>query len=145
MAVKDPRSALRYADHVSFHRADSFGYNNSVEDAAFSDEFCSFLRAMVPNVAAAELLLELRAQGERGIAPRSVADRLVLDTLAANRVAMPLPDGRFVYRAPPAIDAHIVILTQAYRERPVTLFRIIYALRDGKVQSFADAFRLRKD
>lgn len=116
-----------------------------MDDAAFSDEFCRFLRALVPNVSAAELLLELRAQGEQGVAPRSVADRLVLDSFAAQGVAAPLPDGRFTYRAPSPVDGHIVILAQAYRERPVTLFRIIYALRDGKVQSFADAFRLRKD
>ena len=116
-----------------------------MDDAAFSDEFCRFLRALVPNVSAAELLLELRAQGEAGVAPRSVADRLTLDGLAGQGVAALLPDGRFAYRASPAIDAHLVTLAQAYRERPVTLFRIIYALRDGKVQSFADAFRLRKD
>ena len=39
---------------------------------------------------------------------------------------------------------HVEMLAKAYRERPVTLVRIIYALRDSKVQSFADAFRLRK-
>jgi hypothetical protein len=35
-------------------------------------------------------------------------------------------------------------LAQAYRERPVTLIRVIYALRDSRIQSFADAFRLRR-
>jgi hypothetical protein len=35
-------------------------------------------------------------------------------------------------------------LAQAYNERPVTLIRMIYALRDPKIQSFADAFKLRK-
>ena len=36
-------------------------------------------------------------------------------------------------------------LAQAYNDRPVTLTRMIYALRDPKIQSFADAFKLRKD
>ena len=39
---------------------------------------------------------------------------------------------------------HVVMLAKAWRERPVTLVRIIYALRDSKVKSFADAFKLRK-
>ena len=41
------------------------------------------------------------------------------------------------------LDAHVATLAQAYRERPVTLIRVIYALRDHKIQSFADAFRLK--
>jgi hypothetical protein len=58
-------------------------------------------------------------------------------------VATALANG-FVYRASEQVDAHVRTLTQAYKERPVTLFRVIYALRDTKVQSFADAFRVRK-
>lgn len=40
--------------------------------------------------------------------------------------------------------AQVHILAQAYRERPVTLIRVIYALRDSKVHSFAEAFKLRR-
>jgi hypothetical protein len=36
------------------------------------------------------------------------------------------------------------MLALAYKERPVTLFRVIYALRDLKIQSFADAFKLKR-
>lgn len=115
-----------------------------MEDAAFSDEFCRFLRALVPNVSAAELLLELRARGEQGVRPRSHPDRLLLESFARQGAAAPLGDG-FAYRTSEEVDRHVNTLAQAYKERPVTLFRIIYALRDGKVQSFADAFRLRKD
>ena len=115
-----------------------------MDDAAFSDDFCRFLHALVPTVSAAELLLELRARGEQGVQPRSHPDRLQLEAFVRQGLAAALADG-FVYRAPDTVEAHIHLLAQAYRERPVTLFRIIYALRDGKVQSFADAFRLRKD
>jgi hypothetical protein len=114
-----------------------------MEDAAFSDDFCRFLHAFVPSVGAAELLLELRARGEQGVQPRSHADRLVLEGLVGQGIAAALAEG-FVYRAPEHLDAHVRTLAQAYKERPVTLFRVIYALRDIKVQSFADAFRVRK-
>jgi hypothetical protein len=54
-------------------------------------------------------------------------------------------DGRRQYRpADEALAAHVRMLAQAYKERPVTLFRVIYALRDLKIQSFADAFKLRR-
>jgi hypothetical protein len=115
-----------------------------VDDAAFSDDFCRFLHTLVPNVSAAELLLELRARGDRGVLPRSNAERLILESFVKQGVAAVQAEG-FAYRAPGEIDPHVSTLAQAYRERPVTLFRIIYALRDSKVQSFADAFRLRKD
>jgi hypothetical protein len=114
-----------------------------VEDAAFSDQFCSFLRAAVPNVSAAELLLELRGRGEHGVQPRSHPDRVLLENFVTQGVAAATAEG-FVYRAGAEFDAHVSTLAQAYRERPVTLFRVIYALRDTKVQSFADAFRVRK-
>jgi DNA-binding IclR family transcriptional regulator len=42
------------------------------------------------------------------------------------------------------LDRHIEALAAAYRERPVTLIRMIYALRDSRIQSFADAFRIRR-
>lgn len=114
-----------------------------MDDAAFSDEFCRFLQTAVPNVTAAELLLELRGV-EEGIQPRSHPDRLLLEAFVGQGIAAIRSDGRFVYRAPEYLDAHARTLALAYKERPVTLFRIIYALRDAKVQSFADAFRVRK-
>ena len=42
------------------------------------------------------------------------------------------------------LAAHVATLAKAYEERPVTLFRIIYALRDANIRSFADAFKVRK-
>ena len=53
-------------------------------------------------------------------------------------------DKRYQYRpASEILAAHVRTLSQAYNERPVTLIRMIYALRDLKIQSFADAFKLR--
>jgi len=42
------------------------------------------------------------------------------------------------------LAAHVATLDRLYRERPVTLIRVIYGLRDSKIRSFADAFRLRR-
>ena len=46
--------------------------------------------------------------------------------------------------ASPELDALVRALTKVYNERPVTLVRMIYAPRDEKIRSFADAFRLKK-
>ena len=85
-----------------------------MDDAAFSEEFLRFLRAVVPTVDAAELLLLVQGEPQRW------------------------------WAGPEALDANVGTLAQAYRERPVTLIRVIYALRDSRIQSFADAFRLRR-
>ena len=50
---------------------------------------------------------------------------------------------RVRYRPAPTHDAHLAMLARLYVERPVTLFRVIYALRDAKINTFADAFKLR--
>jgi hypothetical protein len=55
------------------------------------------------------------------------------------------PDKRVQFRpAHSGLEAHVTTLAQAYLERPVTLIRVIYALRDSSIQSFADAFRLKR-
>jgi hypothetical protein len=82
------------------------------QDVDFSDEFCRFLQVSVRSVEAAEELLRLKVE-----APQQLA----LDG-----------DGL----------RHLETLEKVYRERPVTLFRVIYGLRDAKIRSFADAFRL---
>jgi hypothetical protein len=85
-----------------------------MEDVDFSDAFCRFLQEHVPTVEVAESLIA-RLRSPEGP-----------------------PQGD------PAFQAHVATLAQAYEERPVTLIRLIYALRDRKIRSFADAFKLRK-
>jgi hypothetical protein len=129
-----------------------------MEDAAFSDEFFRFLRAAVPTVDAAEVLLLLHRERERWwSAEEAVAALLPAVTLKASEAAACFatfqangivavgPDKRAQYRpAFGGLDAHVNTLAQAYRERPVTLIRVIYALRDSKILSFADAFKLKR-
>lgn len=53
-----------------------------------------------------------------------------LEQLRAAGVAAMDPDGRHQYRpASATLAAHVGMLELAYKERPVTLFRVIYALR----------------
>jgi hypothetical protein len=128
-----------------------------MEDAAFSNEFCGFLRAAVPTVDAAEVLLLLHRDPERWWSAEELIGALAPSvSLSASAAAACLaafqasgliaagPDKRVQYRPGSGeLDAHVHTLAQAYSERPVTLIRVIYALRDSKIQSFADAFRLK--
>jgi hypothetical protein len=129
-----------------------------LDDSAFSDEFCRFLQNTVPSVDAAELLLALARHPERwwltneltrALQPATMlgdadAERYLEDFEAAGLAAAG-PDGRRQYRpASTALAQHVAMLALAYKERPVTLFRVIYALRDVKLQSFADAFKLKR-
>ena len=100
-----------------------------MEDVEFSDEFCRFVQVHVPSVEEAELLLaEYRA-------PESARGAQWARFQQAFRGA-----GLTEAQA----ERHLATLAQAYDTRPVTLVRLIYALRDRSIQSFADAFRLRR-
>lgn len=125
-------------------------------DPDFTDQFCAFLQRSVPGVDAAELLLLMAENRERAWEPAELRDKLAaitvlseadvvrnLDTLQSTEVVVRDPDRRFRYRASPSFDAHVATLARLYVERPVTLFRTIYALRDAKIKTFADAFKLR--
>jgi hypothetical protein len=129
-----------------------------MEDADFSDEFCRFLRTAVPSVDAAELLLLLERERERWWSAEEAAGALApAVSLSASDAARYFgllqqgalvatgPDKRVQYRpGHSGLEAHVATLAQAYRERPVTLIRVIYALRDSNILSFADAFKLKR-
>jgi len=125
-----------------------------MEDSAFSDEFCRFIQTCVTSVDAAELLLKLSGQPDAWFEPAVLAgantaisdadlSRYVEQFQAGGLIVIG-PDKRIQYRAGPEQARYVEMLAQAYKERPVTLFRVIYALRDLKIQSFADAFKLRR-
>jgi hypothetical protein len=129
-----------------------------VEDTDFSDEFCRFLQTTIPAVDAAELLLLVADRPDVWASPAELAERLRpkaqmtedearrhLEVFAARGLLEAGTEGRLRYK--PESDElaqHVRTLAQAYEERPVTLVRVIYALKDAKIRTFADAFRLRK-
>jgi hypothetical protein len=125
-------------------------------DPDFTDQFCAFLQRSVPNVDAAELLLLLAEHRDRAWELAELRDRLStmsvlseadvvrnLDALHSNEVVARVADRRVRYRSSASIDSHVATLARLYVERPVTLFRTIYALRDAKIKTFADAFKFR--
>lgn len=128
-----------------------------MEDAQFSDEFCRFLQISIPSVDAAELLLLLARDPSRwwsaaeivaALKPAPVTEADVMRTLEgflARGLVAQGADKRVQYHPGDAeLEGYVRTLAQAYSERPVTLIRVIYALRDSKIRSFADAFKLRK-
>jgi hypothetical protein len=110
-----------------------------MEDVDFSDAFCRFVQAHLPSVETAEVLIGAFRN------PGAPADQGTAKERDALRSAA-LLDEALRYR-PYSDEAHrhVQTLAKAYEERPVTLIRLIYALRDRKIRSFADAFKLRKD
>jgi hypothetical protein len=129
-----------------------------VQDAEFSDEFCAFLQKSVPTVDIAELLLVLARHPDVAWDPQVLIDRKPSDlSITQAEAAKHLEffhalgvlahgDDKRARYAPASAElkAHIATLARAYNERPVTLIHMIYALRDQKIHSFSDAFRLRK-
>jgi hypothetical protein len=125
-------------------------------DPDFSDEFCRFLQKCVANVDAAEVLLALSDERQRAWEARELSARLApgaslseadvqryLDVFQGCALVVRDAQQRVQYRPAPSHDAHVALLARLYLERPVTLFRVIYALRDSAIHTFADAFKLR--
>ncbi len=126
-------------------------------DPDFTDEFCSFLQRSAANVDAAELLLALFKEPHRSWTPAELCSNLepiaslsdadaerYLEVFEANGLVARDTAQRAQYRSAPAHDAQVATLARLYVERPVTLFRVIYALRDLKINTFADAFKPRR-
>jgi hypothetical protein len=127
------------------------------KDPDFTDEFCGFLQRCVSNVDAAELLLLFFTHPHRSWRRDDLTAQLAAmvslsETDAERYLGVFESEGlierdadRLARFRPAASDhAHVATLARLYVERPVTLFRVIYALRDSKIRTFADAFNLRR-
>jgi len=142
--------------HVPAHGNQSTVASSTDNDPDFTDGFCSFLQRCVANVDAAELLLLLAKEPERSWEPGELSVQLAtatalseadvvrcLDELQQGGVVARDADKRLRYRPSQSNDGYVATLERLYVARPVTLFRVIYALRDAKIKTFADAFKLR--
>jgi hypothetical protein len=128
---------------------------NADNDPDFTDEFCGFLQRCVANVDAAEFLLTLAKNPDRSwsvdelqtqLEPTTISDadaQRCVDAFLQCGVVVRDSDKRLRYRPSAQNDAQVAMLARLYLERPVTLFRVIYALRNSKISTFADAFKLR--
>lgn len=129
-----------------------------MQDADFSDEFCQFVQRTVPTVEAAEFLLALAAEPNRWWDQKQVSAKLrpalsisdaeaarYVDIFQAGGLLVARADNRIQYRpASEELASQVTVLAQANASRPVTLIRMIYAFRDEKIRSFADAFKLTR-
>jgi hypothetical protein len=127
-------------------------------DPDFSDELRAFIRDNIPDVDAAELLLLIARRPDspcdakalaEGLKPTVMSEAVIRRHLAAFRerglVAI-AADGSCRYApASPELAELVRALNRVYNERPVTMVRTIYALKDEKIRSCADAFRLKKE
>lgn len=119
------------------------------------EDVLSFLRTSIRSVWTLELLLLLwRAQERAWSAAELVrelraSDSIVLDGIAVLQAAsLVVPHGKDGFRYTPAssvLDQLVQRLAQLYRERPAAVTKALFASPDQKLQTFADAFRLKKD
>ncbi|MEX1187185.1 MAG: hypothetical protein WEA80_11400 [Gemmatimonadaceae bacterium] len=71
--------------------------------------------------------------------------QLCLDSLASAGLVAQLFDGTYRYAArEPTLDRTAEEVVRLYNERPVTLVRLLYERPPTVVDTFADAFKLRK-
>jgi hypothetical protein len=129
----------------------------SMQDPDFPEDLCAFIQHCTPSIEAVEALLAMaRAPGRawtpgelaRKLAPTILSEsalREYLQAFVSCHVVERQGDGRYAYSQPPVAGAALIAaLEKAYNERPVSLVRLIYALKEQKIRSFADAFKLRK-
>ena len=126
-------------------------------DPDFPDSLRAFIREHIADVDAAELLLQLAREPQRhydvpslleSLRPTAISEataRRHLGLFQERGLLESAEAGRYRYRpASEDVDACVQALMRVYNARPVTMVRMIYALRDEKIRSFADAFRIVK-
>jgi hypothetical protein len=129
-----------------------------VSDAQLSPELIRFIQTSLPSYDAAVVLVHLSRVPERVWTPETLAQAMGMDVSGANEVHRLLEDfvqsgvleiaGEGEFRLAPAEHPSRAILDElriAYDRRPVTLVRAIDAVARTKIQSFADAFRLKRE
>ena len=126
-------------------------------DPDFPEELRSFIQDAIPTVDSAELLVLLSTHADsqytlpqliEAMRPTAVTEpavRRYLGTFHERGIVRVHGDDAYQYSpSSPELDAMVRALTRVYNERPVTLVRVIYAPKDEKIRSFADAFRIKK-
>jgi hypothetical protein len=124
-------------------------------ELSIQGELLEFIRTSIQSVWTLEVLLLMwRSAPTSWSAPHLVqelraSDAIVSDGLASLQAAglvSPEADGTFRYApASPRLDLCVQQLAQVYRERPTAVTRAIFSSPNDKLQTFADAFRLKKD
>jgi predicted transcriptional regulator len=114
-----------------------------------------FVRATIKSVWALELLLHLRRKSTESFTVEQLSHELrgsrtmvteALSQLQLAGLVMEESAGRVRYRSQnEQIDSLVAQLEQIYAERPTALIKEIASSPSAKIQSFADAFKFRKE
>jgi hypothetical protein len=130
-----------------------------MNEIGLSRQVRQLLLSSVPTLDALELLVFLARRPDRSfkagevveaMRPTEITEPAVRECLRlfqAQGLVAEREDAGFAYRpASPELAAAVGGLVAAYEERPVTLIRAVYEVATSKtIQSFADAFKLKKD
>jgi hypothetical protein len=118
-------------------------------------ELLDFIRSSIRSVWTLELLLLMRQQSRRAwpaaelVRETRSSDFVVSESLSTLQAAgLVTAESEGVYRyapASPQFDRLVQQLEQVYRERPVAVTKAIFSSPNEKLQTFADAFKLKKD
>jgi hypothetical protein len=123
----------------------------------FSPHFRQFIDQNIQSVAQLEALILLRRESQRDWNAEEIGRALYIPPdLAATLLAdfgrrglakvVVQPNVRYTYQiADAGVDQLISEIASAYQDRRVALISLIYSKPLNKVQTFADAFRLRKE
>ncbi len=114
-----------------------------------------FIQSSIRSVWSLELLLHLRRHSSRTWRPDELvrelraSDFVVSEALAALQApGLVTPEQGGTYRYLPAsadLDRLVGLLERQYRERPQSVTKAIFSAPSDKLQTFADAFRLKRD
>jgi DNA-binding IclR family transcriptional regulator len=126
-------------------------------DPDFPEALRAFIRDHIADVDAAELLLQLAREPGRqydvasllaALNPTAISEgtaRRHLTLFEERGLVYSEAAGLYRYSPDtPEVADCVQALMRVYNARPVTMVRMIYALRDEKIRSFADAFRIKK-
>jgi hypothetical protein len=122
----------------------------------FPNELKQFLSLHIESLAQLETLLVLQRDSKRAWTADELARELYITADMCRGICADLVNRRLVifgdspdrYRyapADPKVDQLVGQLAQFYRERRVAVITAIYSGPVNKVQTFADAFRLRRE
>ena len=114
-----------------------------------------FVRGSIKSVWTLDLMVLMRRHKDRAWTPDALAGELranralvqeALSSLVPAGLLVVEPDGSFRYRpANSALEDVAAEVERHYVERPLALIKAIASAPNDKIQSFADAFRFKKD
>lgn len=117
-------------------------------------DILDFVRSSFRSVWNVELLLFLSRSPSRAWAAEELVREMRSSDIVVNEgltmlqaAGLVSPDGSGFRYAPanPQLHGYVTELDTLYRERPLTVIKAIFSQPSDKLQTFADAFRLKKD